>query len=427
MVEKIESKQENKLITSEAAKEWTEHSPNSRLNKINSRLKSAQSNEGKELRNLLVNREYKQFQSKIWLTRNVDLDWKLWPNTFRYFRNYIKKFERENTAERKTNDKLQQLKQNIEHPEQRDNIQDSIKISKSAKQYLSEHETLSEEDYNAIFSWKESLQQWQIWNCYLISWINELCRTQYFDTLMRTSISRVKFRDDWELWYRIKVPLWEPDGRDILIKDFELNTAKVKWNTGYQLLEIAYVKNRRKNDSEWNKYYPVTEGEYEQTERWLVSEVLWTFLGNNNIGFSCIYPASRAEWGTLNNLSEDRKNEIANILRNYNWYVWNRFVYFTTPQNFALWDRSNFRVWNHTLYNSHAYSLNYVRKDSYWNIVSVNVRNPWNNYSQAWGANLDLTFYEFLNAFAYIWVWTIKTETFLDNKWTNDKKSEAPA
>jgi hypothetical protein len=65
MVEKIESKHENKLTTSEAAKEWTERSPNSRLNKINARLKSAQSNEAKELRNLLVSGEYKQFQSKI--------------------------------------------------------------------------------------------------------------------------------------------------------------------------------------------------------------------------------------------------------------------------------------------------------------------------------------------------------------------------
>ena len=55
----------NHLATPESAKNWTEHSPKSKLNMINSKLNSAKSAEAKELKNLIRKREYKDFQKKI--------------------------------------------------------------------------------------------------------------------------------------------------------------------------------------------------------------------------------------------------------------------------------------------------------------------------------------------------------------------------
>jgi len=256
MSHRIES---SHLITSEVAKKWTETSPKSKLNIIKSKLNS---NQAKELKNLINRREYRDFQKKIWITSFHDLDWKLWSRTLEYFNNYINKHTQESATKKATNQKLNDLKDYVHKPEFQQ-LSESGRIHQNAREYLSKHESLSEAQYNKIFSWKEQLWQWQIWNCYLVSWLIELSNTQYFDTLMRTSITRVQFKDDKSLWYNIRIPLWEPNGRDILIKDFEINSAKIRWNIGYKLLEIAYVKNKRVNNRNWNRYSPVTEWEYQ--------------------------------------------------------------------------------------------------------------------------------------------------------------------
>jgi uncharacterized membrane protein YheB (UPF0754 family) len=66
MVERMSYRVESShLTTSEVAKNWTEHSKNSKLNEVNSKLSSAKSNEAKELKDLISKREYKNFQKKI--------------------------------------------------------------------------------------------------------------------------------------------------------------------------------------------------------------------------------------------------------------------------------------------------------------------------------------------------------------------------
>lgn len=417
----------NHLATPESAKNWTEHSPKSKLNMINSKLNSAKSAEAKELKNLIRKREYKDFQKKIWLRRTTDLDWKLWPKTFATFNTYLERVEWTNQTMQHTNQELYNLKSDVRvdnnnhsqdvfqdyvHAPEYQQLTDSAKIHKNAREYLSKHESLSEADYNRLFAWKEQLQQWQIWNCYLVSWLIELANTDYFDTLMRTSISRVQFKDDGSLWYNIRIPLWEPDGRDILIKDSELIMAKINWSVGYRLLEIAYVKNRRKNDREWNKYSPVTEWEYQATVWWLTDEVVKTFLWRHNMSVSYLWN----NWRTLATFSPKRQQEIKGILKNFNPSIWNSFISLVTPPA-PWWDSSAFNVWWHTIYNKHAYAVSSVQKDSSWDIAYVNIKNPRNNRYMPWGTDISLTFNEFLNSFSYIWVCKIKSDTFLDDKW----------
>ena len=406
----------NHLITSEAEKRWTENSPNSKLSDIESRLKSTKSNEAKTLKNLIKNGEYKDFQKKIWITSFPDLDWKLWKKTFSYFVNYIEKFESQNNLIRDTRNELGEFMDYVHLPEFQQ-LSESSRIHKNAKEYLSKYETMSEFEYNRIFSGKEEIWQWQLGDCYLISWIIELTNTQYFDTLMRTSITRVQFKDDWSLWYNVRIPLWEPHGRDILIKDSELGFAKIKWNIGYKLLEIAYVKNRRKNNTEWNKYSPVSEWEVQRIAWWWTNEVLQTFLGRHNIWFSDFWSSSAwNSWRTLSSLPQSNKTEITNYLRNFDWKIWNTFTNLVTWPS-KNWDRDSFNVWWNTLYNQHAYALSSVEKDENWNVSYVNVKNPRNNQRKAWGADTRLSLNEFFHAFSYIWVGKIKVNGFLDDKW----------
>ena len=419
MVEKLSNHPESgHLITSETAKNWTEKSPKSRLKQINAKLDSAKSKEAKDLKDLISKREYKDFQKKIWIKTYYDLDWKLWPRTFEFFNNYLKKFEKDNTTVHETKDELDDLKNRV-HDTERQQLSESAKIHKNAREYLSKHETLSAPEYNVIFSGKENLAQWQVWNCYMVSWLIELANTQYFDTLMRTSISRVRFKDDDSTWYNIRIPLWEPNGRDILIKDFELNSAKINWNIGYKLLEIAYVKNKRPNNAEWNRYSPVTEWEYMAITSWSVEQALGTFLGRNNIWFSNFgtFPIWKT-WRTLAEASQTQRTEMTNYLKNFNWKIWNKFTCLATAPS-AQWDTESFNVnWN-TFWKNHAYALDSVEKDSNWNISFINVKNPWNNRYKAWGADTKLTLNEFFNTFSYMWAWKIKTDTFLDDKWVS--------
>jgi hypothetical protein len=426
------------LTTSEAAKKWTETSPKSTLNKVNSKLSSAKSNEAKELKDLISKREYKDFQKKIWMKSYYDLDWKIWPKTYSTFLNYLEKFERTNETIHETDEELNNLRDDIQdnnddyseleqvfqdyvHRPEYQQLTDYARIHKNAREYLSEHESIDEHIYNGLFSGKESIRQWRIWNCYLVSWIMELANADYFDTLMRTSISRVRFKDDWELWYNIRIPLWEPNGRDILIKDTELPRAKLVWNIGYQLLEIAYVKNRRPNNKNWNKYAPVSEWEYQNTVWGSTGEVLQTFLGKNNIWFCNFwsYDVIKKK-DTLSSLDQNRKTEITNFFKHYNWTIWNSFAFLATaPWAQWQWDTESFLVWWNRFYHNHAYALQSVEKDWMWNVSRINIRNPWNDQRRDWTWDLSLTMNDFFNAFSYIEVWRIKADTFLDNKWVS--------
>lgn len=425
------SKRSNVLQTSETAKNWTERSPKSRLRQINTKLNSAPWNEAKELRNLINRREYRQFQKKLWMSFTL-CDGKLWPQTLEYFDNYIQKLTTTSTVITQTSGSLtnlwtyisswnnpsnspsnnpgnSSLWENIDMG-QITNASDQMKINHAEREYLSKYESLSEAEYNRIFSWKEELAQWQLGICYLVSGIIELADTSYFDTLMRTSITRVQFKDDGSLWYNIRIPLWEPSGRDILIKDSELNMASIRWNIGYKLLELAYVKNRRKNDRNWNRYAPVSRREMLWAQWWWTKEVLDTFLWKQNISFNTFWDQYRAR--PLQTMSQNNKTQLTWFLRNYNPDIGNKFVSLS-----SLWwgsDSDSYRVWGKTMYHSHAYALSSVDKDANWNITHVNVKNPWNTDYRAWGSDLSFTLPEFFSAFSYVWAWRIRTDRFLN-------------
>lgn len=418
------------LQTSEAAKTWTETSPDSKLSDINNRLNSVDWNRVDNLKDLIQRREYKKFQKEIWLTWSENLNWKLWAKSLEMLDIYLSKLDQVEASQQSTGQELGSLWTSIVAPRQTvyadngkvdqidtnapNNRIDFIKINYASKRYLSKYESLDQNTYELLFSWKEELWQWQLPNCYLISWLIELANTQYFDTLMRTSIKRVQFKEDNAMWYNIRIPLWEPDGRDILIKDSELELSEVRWHDGYKLLELAYVKNKRDNNAEWNKYSPVTYDEIvAATNTWTMTRVLQVFLWKHNIGFSDFWSNFTDNEGLLlSSLPQERKTEITNYLKHFDGTIWNKFTNLGTPvRENKDWDSASFEVWWKTMYYWHTYALSSVDDD-----LNIYVKNPRNN-NEPWGSEVKLSLNEFFNSFSLIRVGRIKVDTFLDDEW----------
>ena len=412
MTTEVLRKSNDTLITSEYSKDWTEKSPNSKLNAINSILNDKRIQNIKKIKELKVkikNREYRSLQKTVWVPFNR-CDWKLWPESLSYLKNYINKLAKENHISMQTNSNLSNLQWNIQ------NVTDTINIQHNEAQYLASHETMSQIEYNRLFSWKERLQQWQLGDCYLVSWIHELANAQHFDTLMRTSIQRVQRNGwSWECGYQIKIPLWEPTGRKIYLKDSEIRIARIRWNIWYKLLELAYAKNKlRKNDKNWNRYTPITPSELQKIEWWWTHEVLTTFLGKQNIWFNDFWTMKNYREGKrLSVSSSTAKTEITNFLKHYNPRIWNKFVSLASLKGSS--DKKSYNVWWKILYHRHAYSLSWVNKDGAWNIISIRVLNPW-NAQWVWKNYQDFTPSEFFNSFSAMSCGKIKARTFLDNK-----------
>ena len=296
------------------------------------------------------------------------------------------------------------------------NIIDYVNIRNHEISYLSQHEKMSESEYNTLFSWKDQLQQWQIWDCYLVSWINELACAQSFDGLIRTSIRRVK-RNNWDLWYEIQLPLWKTEWRKILIKKSELNVAKIRWKNcdWYRLLELAYAKNRRPNNAEWNKYSPITGAEFAKIEEWFTPEVLEKFLWKNTIKFNHFWDK---KWSTepLSKLSASKKKQIIWFLKNYSPSIWNQTLSLWSLHKNGKNDNNSYKVWNNILYYKHAYSVTKVNVDKgTWEVKSIRILNPWNT-SWPWKKYQDLTIDEFFNAFHCMSYWKIDTSRLLTGK-----------
>ena len=421
MVEKLTLNQDH-LVTMEYAKRWTEKSQYSRLKDINTVLNDEWIKRIKEievLRTKINDREYRDFQKTLWIPLNK-CDWKLWWQTFDYFKTYVDKIIQQEKTTKWARYYLWRLKEsatwlwddltwnNINNWWPQQNQTDTVRIQRNEAEHMKKYETMSNTEYKKLFSWKESLQQWQLGDCYLVSWIHELARAQHFDTLMRTSIQYVK-RDNWDLWYQIKIPLWEPSWRKILLKNSEIKVAKIRWNTGYKLLELAYAKNKlRKNDKKGNKYRPITTSELRKIEWWQTREVLQSFLGKKNIAFNDFW--YRDGWAPMTKLGNKQKEDIKNYLKHYDPSIWNKFVWL----NSLTWksDRDSYIIWWKRVYRRHAYSLAWVNKNKKWELASIRVLNPW-NAKWNWKNYLNFTVDEFFKAFHAMSCWKINTRNFL--------------
>lgn len=268
--------------------------------------------------------------------------------------------------------------------------------------YLSEFRKISDEKFSELFGGLDKIQQWNLGDCYLITAINVLARSKYFDTLTKTSLS---IKDDM---YEIIMPLGEPGGKKLQISNKELNLAKVWWAIGYKLLEVAFAKyilNQTTLDAldyaEMNKIKWGYSGCALQTLLWWknLNSFQISAQKNNTIIFKPdVYNKSIDKQKTLSNMNEKTKSNIINLLKTYNLSEWKWFL----TANTIMWssDRISYNIWKHTLYKSHAYAIIWTTKDASNNIRSVSLLNPRNKEWDKW--TFELTIQEFMSGFESI-------------------------
>ena len=123
MPEKLWNRSVDTEWTPQVARIWTETSPKSRLNDIKNKLNSTKWDKANNLKNLIQKREYVKFQKEIWLTRQKDLDWKLWGISFDMLEVYLKKLDQIKENEESTRHELSSLEEPISQTQE--NIRDN--------------------------------------------------------------------------------------------------------------------------------------------------------------------------------------------------------------------------------------------------------------------------------------------------------------
>jgi len=315
-----------------------------------------------------------------------------------------------NLYERLTNSTIPNRTDNKEIAQ---NIGDAVTISVKENEYLKKHETMDKEEYDKLFSWGEEIQQWDIWDCYLITWIYSLSKASHFDTLVRTSIKRETWegKKNWISGYSVKIPFWEPNWHNIFIKDSELSVARIRWNDWYKILELVYAKDKL---SKWKS--SITSADMKKIEWWWTHEVLERFLWLQNVVNTQNYKNGTKP---LQNLPKSKKDDIIKFLKGFNLNIGNKFISLWTPsvesdrEDYWVWQNSPFKL--KRLFYNHCYSLKNVNKDDRGEVKSVTVRNPWNSGGY-WEHDFVLTIDEFFAAFSDISTTSINKNVFLDDK-----------
>lgn len=277
-------------------------------------------------------------------------------------------------------------------------------INNKSETYLKNNETLKKEDFNRLFSGKENIRQGRLWDCYLITTINILSRSQIFEPLIRTSVRIVQWG------YTIRLPLWEPQGKTISIKDSELDAAAVQGNIWYKILEIAYAKQTTGESI-------MTKESIKKIRGGRPSKALQTLVGKNNIGFTTLWghyiKKDLASNSTSRISSEtDSQNlpipystkeisQVKNTLKNYQLAHWTKFIAVSSYPGES--DQHFYKIEGKQIFYKHAYAVLWVEKDSKGNISRVLIQNPWNkddkNKPNNGKWNFSLSFENFLKAF----------------------------
>ena len=280
---------------------------------------------------------------------------------------------------------------------------DSNDINNRSETYLKNNETLKKEDFNRLFSGKEKIRQGRLWDCYLITTINILSRSHIFEPLIRTSVRIVQWG------YTIRLPLWEPHGKTISIKNSELDAAAVQGNIWYKILEIAYAKQTTGESI-------ITKDSIQKIRGGRASKALQTLVGKNNIGFTTLCGLTKKDLASnsasLISSETDSQNlpipyspkqisQIKNTLKNYQLAHWTKFIAVSSYP--AKSDQRFYKIEGKQIFYRHAYAVLWVEKDSKGNISRVLIQNPWNkddkNNPNNGKWDFSLSFENFLKAF----------------------------
>lgn len=137
---------------------------------------------------------------------------------------------------------------------------------KRKSEYLEKNMTLPDEKYESYFwsKWKfgkHEIYQWNIWLCYLYSWLEIFKKMNWFDVIIQSNF--IEKEDGWlvrlpfNTWPWIKVNKLEIDKTYETINN-QWNIRKMDINSKseylwFKILEIAYIKSKLIKNKLWEK------------------------------------------------------------------------------------------------------------------------------------------------------------------------------
>ena len=169
---------------------------------------------------------------------------------------------------------------------------------KRKNEYLKNNQTLSDEQFNALFKpnskeyknqnqendywfgkyWISDINQTDLGYCYAYTWFELLKKSNFFDILIKTSM---KETDNWR---EIKLPLWDPNGHIIKVckeeiwKKYDVPTES--WwkriqiystsNSAiwFKILEIAFIKEYILNNNKYDNNPDIQKAKEEFKKTW---------------------------------------------------------------------------------------------------------------------------------------------------------------
>ena len=268
--------------------------------------------------------------------------------------------------------------------------------------YLNTNRKLSNENYNEMFKWLNEVKQWKIWNCYFITAIKNIARSDFFDILMKTSIES---RWNWD--YYIYMPLWEPRWKKITITPQDLEATTINWAIWYKILEAGFAKYLLfKKNIIPNTDITLTHKLIKKTARWKSWNAMQTILWPKSFNTKTVI------------CNKEKYHIIFDALKNFNPKNLST-ISISSRQSKWKTDKDSYEINWEKMYYNHSYSLYSVEKK--WDrIVSVVLENPRNNEKKEWWWKVKLPILLFLAAIHSITIGKT-THSFLNHITTTDE------
>jgi len=247
-------------------------------------------------------------------------------------------------------------------------------ISSKERNFLT-NRSLSHSEFLTYFNPSERLVQSEnIWDCYLIAWMNWMRQLRHRETIISNHI-KINYDSKWDIkTIGVSIPLWWfPIRENIEVEASCLNNPNLlKGSLWYKAIEIAYLKLRA--NRQWlsdHTWFFSPQLNTDILTWWLMSEVWKDFFGGW-VNW----------WVDITNWTIRKSDGFENYFKNM-WFA----TSLVSPYNCIATVSS--REWwaniitdlhwkKHKLHKNHAFTLiDVISKNTRWESYAI-LENPWN-------------------------------------------------
>ncbi|MBU0546159.1 hypothetical protein KKA13_02795, partial [Patescibacteria group bacterium] len=288
---------------------------------------------------------------------------------------------------------------------------DAAAFERNKNAVLKTQTLLSKQGFDQFFgNWK--MKQDNVGNCYMVSAINSLRQSPYFEYFVRTSMR--KGNNGWE----VHIPMGDKNAKPILVNEADLqpqknpNYGKVdkKGRTdkrkfllpmdgpiGFQVLEAALIKKVTFGENKPINRIEAEGGFGHQAILELFGKNFNKVKidGNQGLDTGAGYGMTALQYGEAPAFNKGPKKVITDLVNFLNDFHPAKYLATANSPPAAKGDSSRFKIpgINVEFANSHAYSIVNVDKSN----QTVSVANPWDT-----GKTIVLTYTQFASVFSQI-------------------------